>query len=202
MKEILIATGNPGKYTEISEALRHLPITPVFLGEKGMKGKGPSEDGKSFRENAYKKAEYYFDKVGIPTLAEDSGILVEALEGELELKTRRWGAGESASDEDWLKHFMKRMEGVEERGALFVCTVCFFEGTKAVFFEGMTKGRITEELNAPIISGIPLSSCFLPEGEDRVYAALSPAEKNKISHRGKAVSQAGLYLKRQLKEMF
>ncbi len=202
MKEILIATGNPGKYAEIAEGLRDLPITPVFLGDLGIRESGIEEDGDTFRENAYKKAEYYFGKVGMPTLAEDSGVLVEALKGELGLKTRRWGAGEKANDEEWLRFFMKRMEGVNNRRALFVCNVCFFEGATTSFFEGQTKGVITEDLRAPIIPGVPLSSCFLPEGGRHVYAALTAEEKNKISHRGKAVFKTKLYLKKRLEEKF
>ncbi len=198
MKKILVATGNPGKYAEIKEGLRGLPVGSVCLRDLGMIEGGPEEDGKTFRENAYKKAEYYFNKTGIPTLAEDSGVLVEALKGEMGVKTRRWGAGGEASDQEWLDFFMKRMEGVENRSAFFVCSICFLDGANSMFFDGKTKGRITEDLQAPITPGIPLSSCFLPERGRSVYAALSPAEKNRISHRGKAVLKARHHLEKWL----
>jgi XTP/dITP diphosphohydrolase len=190
MQELLIATKNPGKYKEITEALAPLLETFefVFLGDLDVCDSDFIEDGESFSENAYKKAKYYFDKTGLFSFAEDSGLLVEALRGELGVKTRRWGAGEGATDEEWVEYFMKRMEKEVDRRAKFVCNACFFDGKSAKFFEGETFGVITDELMAPIIRGLPLSSCFLPEGCDRVYAALEEGEKNKISHRGKAVT--------------
>ncbi len=197
MRELLVATKNPGKFREISEALSGVPFKLVFLGELGLDDGDFVEDGLTFEENAEKKARYYFGKIGMMTLAEDSGIFVEALDGELGVKTRRWGAGEKASDQEWIEHFMKRMSGVapDKRGAKFVCYACvvgeFKEGDgkrlRRFCFHGETPGMITETLEATIRQGIPLSSCFRPEGFDKVYAALSAEEKNKISHRGKAM---------------
>lgn len=202
MQELLIATKNPGKFREITEFLDGLPLRAVFLGDLKTSDEVPDEeleeDGTTFKENAYKKAEYYFRGSGLPVLAEDSGILIDALEGELGIKTRRWGVGEKASDEEWIEHFLKRMEKVENRRAAFVCSACFFNGEEALFFEGKTVGRITRELEAPLIPGIPLSSCFIPEGEEKVYAALTVSEKNKISHRGKAMSKLRSFLMKGL----
>ncbi len=116
---------------------------------------------------------------------------MDALKGELGLKTRRWGAGENASDEDWLEYFMKRMEGIplSKRTARFIAVGAFFDGKKSQLFRRETEGIITESLEAPIKEGIPLSSVFKPKGFDKVYAALTEEEKNKVSHRGKAFEQ-------------
>ncbi|MFH1533639.1 MAG: non-canonical purine NTP pyrophosphatase [Nitrospirota bacterium] len=187
MQELLIATKNPGKFGEISEVFRGLPFELLFLGNMDVDDRDFVEDGFTFAENARKKAKYFSDKVGMLVLAEDSGILVDALEGELGVRTRRWGAGETASDEEWIEHFMKRMEGEGNRGARFKCSACLIDGDDEKIFDGETCGLITEKLMAPLIAGLPLSSCFLPEGCEKVYAALSEDEKNLVSHRGKAI---------------
>lgn len=155
------------------------------------------EDGVTFAENALKKARFYAEKTGLMTLAEDSGILVEALKGELGVKTRRWGAGDKASDEEWVEYFLKRMEGEADRRAKFICCACLVDKDGENFFEGETLGVITEKLMAPILKGLPLSSCFLANGCDKVYASLSHEAKNKISHRGKAMKQVREFLQKK-----
>ena len=201
MQKLLIATQNQGKFREISEVFEGSDFELVFLGDLNLSAEGLFEDGETFAENAYKKAKFFYDKTGFLILAEDSGIMVDALEGELGIKTRRWGAGEMASDEEWIDYFLKRMEGVslEKRGAKFVCNACLIDEKGGVleYFEGETRGVISEKLLAPILSGLPLSSCFIPEGMDKAYAAISALEKNKISHRGKAISKAREYLEKR-----
>lgn len=211
MREILLATKNPGKFKEMKEAFKGLPFKFVFLGNSalplGLDDGDFVEDGRTFAENAEKKACYYGEKTGLMTLGEDSGILVDALEGELGVQTRRWGAGEKVSDKEWVEYFLERMKDVPaiKRGAKFVCCACVFAGGQAVptgrqahFFEGETHGRITKKLEAPIKEGVPLSSCFIPDGLDKVYSALSPEEKNRVSHRGKAMAKVRRMLEQVL----
>lgn len=192
--KILIATKNPGKYEEIREMLNGLPAKFLSLTEVGITEDFP-EEGTSFEENALGKARFYGAKSGLPTVADDSGIFVEALADELGVKTRRWGAGEAASDEEWLEHFLKRMEKEENRKAEFVCAAAYVGPLGEHVFLGETKGLLTEQPQVPVKRGIPLSSVFKPEGYDMVYAALSPAEKNQLSHRGKAFVQLLTFLK-------
>lgn len=189
MQELLIATSNQGKYREIMEVLGDLPMKFIFLNEINIDYNGLVEDGETFAENAYKKAQFFRNKTGMLTLSEDSGILVDALEGELGVKTRRWGAGENATDEEWIEYFLNRMEGEPVKSAKFVCTACLIGDDEPVYFSGETSGVLTERLMAPILPGIPISSCFIPDGEHKVYASLSVMEKNAISHRGKAIHQ-------------
>ncbi len=198
MKKLLIATKNPGKFSEISEVLGGGDFELVFLGDLDVEDSDFAEDGETFAENAEKKARYYADKFGMLALGEDSGLMVDALEGELGVQTRRWGAGEEASDEEWLEYFMRRMEEVpdENRGAKFVCFSCLLEpGKEARFFDAETPGVITRELMADLLPGLPLSSVFVPEGCDKAYAALEAQEKNKLSHRGKALKKVREYLR-------
>ncbi len=179
---------------EICEVLHDLPYDLLFLGDLAIDDSGFLEDGATFRDNAFKKASFFAEQTGFLTLAEDSGIIVDALRGELGVKTRRWGAGESATDEEWINYFMNRMEAEENRSAKFVCAACLYTQKSEEYFEGETKGEITSSLEYPILAGLPLSSCFRPEGYNNVYAALGTEEKNKISHRGKALIKARNHL--------
>lgn len=194
MKDLLLATGNPGKFKEIAEVFRGLNVQLKSLMDMGLSGEGLIEDGKTFRENAYKKAKFFYEKSGMMTLAEDSGILVEALKDELGVQTRRWGAGEKATDQEWIEYFLKKMEGATNRRAAFYCEACLIVDGEPFYFEGKTEGEITFGLEAEILPGLPLSSCFKPDGYDRVYAALSVKEKNLISHRGKAVGKVANWI--------
>ncbi len=199
-KEVLVATSNKGKFREMLEVLGTLPYRFLRLDDVGLSG-DCEENAETFEGNALLKAHYYASKSGLVTVAEDSGILVDALAGELGIKTRRWGAGEKATDEEWIEFFLKRMEDVpyQLRGAKFVCcsAIIDLEGNDYIF-RGETPGRITQALEAPIYEGLPLSSCFKPEGFDKVYSALTIGEKNTISHRGKAMKQVHDWLAGQL----
>ena len=188
---VLIATSNPGKFKEMMEVLGSLPCQFLSLADVGLVGDAP-EDADTFEGNALLKARYYFERAGMVTIAEDSGIIVDALEGELGIKTRRWGAGEKASDQEWVEYFLRRMANVSEgeRGAKFVCCSVIIDADGGEhFFRGETVGTITAQLEAPIYGGLPLSSCFKPDGFTKVYSALTIEEKNRVSHRGKAMRQ-------------
>lgn len=177
------------------EVLKGLPFKFVFLKDLQIEDADFVEDGETFEANAFKKASYYASKTGIMTIGEDSGILVDALPGELGVKTRRWGAGERASDHEWMDYFMKRMEKEDNRAAHFICNSCLVFGHERHHFEGDTRGLITKEIQGPVREGIPLSAVFLPDGFEKVYSALAPDEKARISHRGKSMGKAREFLK-------
>ncbi|MFC1656113.1 non-canonical purine NTP pyrophosphatase [Patescibacteria group bacterium] len=202
--KLLIATTNIGKFGEIGEVLNDLDLELYHLkGEefnKQLVGDDFEEHGETFEENAELKAMHYHELIGLPTIGEDSGIIVDALEGELGVKTRRWGAGAKATDEEWIEHFMEVMKDVpeEKRTARFICAAAFVDGGgETVMFRGQTEGLITHTLEAPLKQGIPLSSCFRPVGHDKVYAALNEQEKNQVSHRGKAFHELKDFIKRE-----
>ena len=186
-EKLLIATGNRGKFNEISEVLHDLPYDLLSLADLKGDIEQVEETGETHEANARLKANQFYCHTGWMTLGEDSGLEVDALKNELGLHTRRWGAGHDASDEEWLNFFLKRMEMFpgQERTARFVCVaVLMTVDGKETVFEGEARGTITHEPQGPILPGLPLSSVFRPEGFDRVYAALSPVEKAQISHRG------------------
>ncbi|KKP36416.1 MAG: Non-canonical purine NTP pyrophosphatase [Candidatus Peregrinibacteria bacterium GW2011_GWA2_33_10] len=186
--QILIGTGNYGKFQEIKEALNELPFPFLYPKELNIT-ENPEETGSTYEQNAILKARYFYEKSKIPVITDDSGIIVEALKNELGVNTRRWGAGEQATDQEWLNYFLNKISTFTEpsqRKALFICCACFYDGKTLKTFHGETLGQIERELKAKIIPGIPLSSCFRPDGFDKVYSSLTPQEKNQISHRGKA----------------
>lgn len=200
IKKLLIATKNQGKFCEITEVLQTLPLELCSLADINA-NIDVEETGETHEANAILKAQYFFKKTGLPTMGEDSGIYVDAFPGELGVKTRRWGKLEAATDEEWVAYFLKQMEEIppERRGARFVCFAVIILDNASYktpcVFSGETKGFITEKLEAPLVPGIPLSSCFKPVGATKVYAVLTAEEKNKISHRGKAMRKVKEFLR-------
>lgn len=194
MQKILIATHNFGKYKELMEVLEDLPFKFVSLNDEKIT-EDVEEHGETFEENAILKAEFFSRLTGLPAIADDSGIHVDALNGELGVKTRRWGAGADASDEEWLAHFLDRMAKEENRRAEFMACIAFARmGEQTLTFRGECVGRILDSPKTEIEHGIPLSSVFLPDGKDKVYSAMSKQEKNEISHRGIAIKKCYDYL--------
>ncbi len=204
-KIVLIGTSNIGKFREITEVLENMTpgkkpkfILPQDIGIT----QSPEETEETYEKNAILKAQFYArqaqEKTGesIFVLAEDSGLEVEALPGELGHKTRRWGAGEKATDAQWLEYFLAVMEQKHNHRATFHCVAAVYNNKTQEIktFQGACDGTILLKPQTPLPKGIPISACFLPDGMDKVYAALNPTEKNRISHRGRAIHQAKDYL--------
>jgi len=192
--KLLIGTSNKGKIIEMREALMGLGVdivTPADLGITDV----PQEEGFTFAENARQKACFYHLLSGLPTLADDSGIIVEALQNELGIHTRRWGAGPEASDRHWIEFFLDRMQSEKNKRARFICSLCHIDATGSEhLFEGISDGAITSELEADFLPGLPISACFKADGYEKVYSALSVEEKNRISHRGRALLKFTNYM--------
>lgn len=188
--KLLLGTTNKGKAIEIRSALTPLAcelLTPADLGI----AQDCEEPHETLQDNALFKARFYFERSGgIPTIAEDTGLYVDAVADELGVKTRRWGAGTAASDEEWLAFFLQRMEREENRSAKFVCALAYVDADgNELLFEGDSRGTITREPRAAYLPGLPVSSVFLPEGYDRVFSELTHEEKNALSHRGQAIRE-------------
>lgn len=189
MNKILIATRNFGKFKELMEVLEDLPFKFVSLTDEKIEG-DPKETGETYETNAILKAEYYGRLANLPTIADDSGIHIDALTGELGVKTRRWGAGEKASDEEWLDFFLKRMATEQNHRAEFVSVVALYRPAhQTLTFRGECVGKILPEPQVELEPGIPLSAVFLANNQTKVFSALDKDEKNAISHRGKAIKK-------------
>jgi len=195
MRQLLIATANEGKFIEIEEGLSDLPFEFLSLKDMPAFDAYPCEDAETFADNAACKANFYFSKTGIPTIADDSGIIVEALRGELGIHTRRWGAGPEASDEEWIAHFLNRMKKERNKRATFVCVLALATERGFKTFEGRCEGVITDALEADYLPGLPLSACFKPEGSLCVFSALPIEQKNSSSHRGRALAALKNFLR-------
>lgn len=195
--KLLLGTSNEGKIIEIREALAGLGLDIKTPEDVGIE-ESPREHGDTFETNALEKARFYFERAKIPTLADDSGIIVEALQSELGIHTRRWGAGPGATDKEWIDYFLKRMEKEKNKRARFVCVMAFIdESGKEHLFEGTCDGVITETLEAEYFPGLPISGCFRPDGHGAVYSAMSIEQKNSTSHRGKALKKVLKHLQKR-----
>lgn len=189
MNAVLLATTNPGKIVELREGLAGLCLTLLAPKDLPKPLTFPPEHADTFEENAVEKARFCYAHSGIPSIADDSGILVEALRSELGIHTRRWGAGPEASDEVWIQYFLERMQKEKNKRARFHCVIALVDGDGTNIFEGECQGTITETLEATYLPGLPISACFKPDGFERVFSALSVEEKNAVSHRGRAMAK-------------
>jgi len=196
---LLVATRNPGKVREIREILAAYPeIELVGLNDLGV-AESPDEDDleafETFEENALAKARYFAAKTGAPTLADDSGICVDALGGAPGVRSRRFAAGEDArglrQDEANNRHLLRLLADVppQRRTARYVCAAALADaaGREAVFV-GTCDGVI---LDAPRgTGGFGYDPLFYMEDEGMTFGELPPERKNVASHRGKAVRAA------------
>jgi len=186
--DLLIGTNNAGKIIEISDVLHGLPLK-ILTPKHVNLTEAPDETGETFEANAREKARFYFERTQLPTVADDSGIIVEALKDELGIHTRRWGAGPEATDSEWIAHFLERMKDEQNKRAAFVCVLAYVDPLGATYtFEGRCEGIITPTLEADYLPGLPISACFKPTNHSRVFSALTIEQKNSTSHRGKAAN--------------
>ena len=197
MKQLLIATTSPGKRREMVEGLRDLPVEIITLAD--LLGLTPCvEDGATFMENARKKARHYHERTGLFTLADDSGLEVDALNGEPGVFSARF-AGEGAPDAAHIRKLLDRLRGIppSRRTARFVCALSAYDGQREIFAgEARAEGLITEAPRGD--QGFGYDPVFLVPELGRTFAELSPGEKPRHSHRGKALAAARPVLRNYL----
>ncbi len=188
INKLLIATHNPGKLRECKERLSSLNIQLYSLSDLSIKSDF-EEKGKSYQENAAGKAKYYYQLSQLPTLADDSGLSVDALGGEPGIHSRQW-PGYTAGDEELLTMLLDKLEPVpdKDRTAQFVTVAALFDGDNLLIGRGECPGHITRYPQCQLESGLPYSSVFIPEGHTQVFSQLSTEDKNAISHRGRAIA--------------
>jgi XTP/dITP diphosphohydrolase len=185
---LLIATFNPGKIQELTEALKPLNFRLVTLADLPGHCSAPFETGANFQENAILKARYYAGFAGIPALADDSGLMVDALGGEPGVYSARYG-GEGLSDMARNLFLLEKMAGIKDRRARFVATLALAspEGTKTRFWEGTLLGEIA--LSPVGENGFGYDPVFLDPKSGLTLAQMTLAEKSRISHRARAVEK-------------
>ena len=185
MKEFVIATNNKKKLTEIQRILAPLGIVPVTAGEKGIDLGDVEENGSTFAENAYIKAKAAFDKCGLPVIADDSGLCVDALGGRPGIYSARYGGHDSPYTVK-IAMLLDELHGVpvEQRSAHFSCAVCcILKSGEVIAVEGRCDGEIAAAPSGD--GGFGYDPVFTVGG--RSFASLSSEEKDRLSHRGDAL---------------
>lgn len=188
MKKLLVATMNPGKIREIARALESTGIDVFGLDHLGDVP-DVEETGATFEENARLKAEAYSSLTGMPVLADDSGIEVDALGGAPGVRSARWG-GPELDDPGRCRLLLEKISGVrdpEKRTARFRCVLAIARGGKTLAtFEGVVEGRILTEPRGE--NGFGYDPVFFHPPSGCTTAQLTTEEKQRISHRGLAIA--------------
>ena len=183
---LVLATTNEGKTEEIRALLAEFPVDIKNLTDFGPTPE-IEEDGQTFEDNAVKKARFIAKILGFPALADDSGLMVEALGNKPGVRSARY-AGEEASDADNNAKLLKELEKVENRTAAFACVIAIaVPWGPALIYEGRCEGIITNEQAGT--KGFGYDPVFYYPPLQKTFAQLSTEEKNQVSHRGQALRQ-------------
>ncbi|WP_291100811.1 MULTISPECIES: RdgB/HAM1 family non-canonical purine NTP pyrophosphatase [unclassified Empedobacter] len=186
--ELIFATHNNNKVKEVTKML------PSYLSMKSLTDINffdeIEETGTTFEENAQLKAKTIFDKTGKNIFADDSGLVIEALDGAPGVYSARYAG--TGKDEDNIAKALKELEGKTNRKAYFISIFCLILNGKEYFFEGRVNGTIATEIMGD--NGFGYDPIFIPDGFSKSFAQMSPEEKNAISHRGKAVEKLNDFL--------
>lgn len=182
---LFLASGNPHKIEELQQILKPMGIqlksTLDYLDAPEVE-----EDQPDLQGNALKKAQFWYEKTGFPSIADDTGLEVEALDGAPGVYSARY-AGENATYQDNVDKLLNELEGEGNRAAQFRTVIAYIIDDEQHLFEGVCKGEIlTEEKGS---KGFGYDPIFQPEGYQKTFAELDADEKNKISHRGKALEK-------------
>ncbi len=186
MKEILTASNNKDKLSEIRKVFENEDLRILSLKDIGLEIE-VTEDQETLEGNALKKAKEIFEISKIPTISDDTGLFVKALNDEPGVYSSRY-AGENVSYDDNCQKLIKNMEGIpeKEREAYFKTVICFYaKRDKYYFFEGTCNGKIINQKREA--EGFGYDPLFIPDGYNKTFAEMNEYEKNKISHRGKAL---------------
>lgn len=182
MKEVLVATHNVHKKEEIQQILGDQflvkSLTDYDLYDEIV------EDGNSFEANALIKAKYCFEKTGLPSIGDDSGLVVEALDGRPGIFSARY-AGDHDFDKNMAKVLME-MEGVEDRTAYFITVLCYYDGS-AKYYEGRVYGSLLTENKGH--KGFGYDPIFVPNEHTITFAEMPTEQKNAMSHRRIAIDK-------------
>jgi len=188
---IVLATRNPGKVAEIRALLAAFPIALLTAADV-EDAPDVVEDAATLEGNAVKKARALHAHTGLPALADDTGLEVEALGGRPGVHSARF-AGPDADDAANRARLLSELADETNRAAQFRTVVAFVEGEMLRTFEGLCRGRLlTEERGT---GGFGYDPLFVPDGETQTFAELSAEAKNAISHRGRALRAFTRYLR-------
>lgn len=192
--EIIIATGNSGKFIEFDNLIRGISgenFAEAITFASYIARMVVEETGKTYAENAMLKARAWAENSGLPCLADDSGLEVDALDGAPGLYSARVVAGNDSNHSAWL---LSQLEGVANRKARFVAALCLcVPGEYMLITEGHCNGSISETARGD--KGFGYDPVFVPEGYNLTFAEMDSNIKNQISHRANAFTKLASLLK-------
>ena len=191
--KIVFASNNKNKINEISQQLPKT-IEVVSLADIGCTEDIP-ETGQTIESNASIKANYVTEKYGLPCFADDTGLEVEALDGEPGVFSARY-AGEDKNDNKNMALVLAKLDQESNRKARFKTVIALNINNEKHLFTGIVNGNITQEKIGT--NGFGYDPIFVPEGFAETFAQMTIEQKNEISHRGKAVKQLVKYLSQQM----
>lgn len=192
MRKLVFATNNAHKLEEIRAILGD-KVEVLSLKDIQCDVDIP-ETADTLEGNAVLKAEYIYRHYGLDCFADDTGLEVEVLNGAPGVYSARYAGGEGHDSEANMRKLLAEMEGKTNRKAQFRTAICLIEGGAEHLFEGVVKGEIIEEKRGA--SGFGYDSVFMPEGYTETFAEMGSEEKNRISHRARAVQALCAYLNR------
>ena len=191
--ELIFATHNDHKVKEVAQML------PSYLTMKSLTDINfhdeIDETGKTFEENALLKAKTIFEKTNKNIFADDSGLVIDALDGAPGIYSARYAG--TGKDADNVTKALKELEGKTNRKAYFISIFCLILNGKEYFFEGKVNGTISTEILGE--DGFGYDPIFIPDGYSKSFAQMTAEEKNNISHRGLAVKKLNDFLTKQNK---
>lgn len=191
MKKLIFATHNPNKLREVRQILTPLNIEVIGADESGIPD--IEETGTTFLENALLKAQHAFNMTGLPALADDSGLCIQALNGAPGLYSARFAA-QNGGYPSVFEKITELMGNNPDKSAYFICLMVFvWRRNEYQAFEGRIHGHITNQPEG--LEGFGYDPIFIPEGFSKPVATLPAEEKNKLSHRAKALEQVFCFLK-------
>lgn len=197
--KLLLASNNPGKINEVKHFFKGTKIEILSLDDvkiiddlfADLANQEIEEIGQTYQDNALLKAKFFADKTQLMTMAEDSGLEVASLDNFPGVNSKRWFAG---SDLDRNMALLKKLEEITNRQAKFVAIICLYNPIDQSnhFFTGEVTGNITYQPKGT--TGFGYDSIFIPSEYQQTFAELGLAEKNKISHRLKALQKLKEFL--------
>ena len=187
LEQLLIASSNAGKIREIQAILADLPVRILSIDDlPSLHGFDVEETGQTFSENAVLKARSFAARANLPTIGDDSGLEVQALDGFPGVHSNRWFDG---TTEERNQALLEKLAGITDRRARFVGVVAFFDPVSAIIktFEGVVEGQIALAPRGDKMAGFGYDPVFIPDGYEQTFAELGPVKKNQISHRRQAL---------------
>ncbi|MCB9170910.1 MAG: RdgB/HAM1 family non-canonical purine NTP pyrophosphatase [Flavobacteriales bacterium] len=183
-RRYLLCTGNPGKAAEL-RTLLPADIELVTLADVGLPADLP-ETGGTLEENALQKARFAHGRTALPCIADDTGLEVDALQSAPGVRSARY-AGPAKDAVANMAKLLDELQGVRDRSARFRTVIALVKDDGTHLFQGEVRGRISEEPRGR--GGFGYDPVFVPAGSPRTFAEMDAVEKNRVSHRARAVDE-------------